>query len=317
MKNPDLLLSNIKEIHFNNLETDFKAEVVAKGLLQNAIPFNQLMARRLANNSRSFNKDVKALTLSHFDWDENAVVIETYKDSIYDYLPEGMVHKPNLGSMKNGIENIILEIRRQKEAENNSRAFFQPFEMESFYTLLAATIEESNYDNCNKKNKNIEVIGSLWPLLHSLHPDTAQIFIYLLPFFHQVRGNKAWFEKCMIAFLQLNVTVTFEPNIVDSIEDDDSLLLSNMLLGISSILNGKHTDGERNWIVNIGPIPYTSLKDYLPESKFRSLLKEIYSYCLPATAIVFENFITEKETTSFVLPLGNEDKNFLGFSTFL
>jgi hypothetical protein len=44
-----------------------------------------------------------------------------------------------------------------------------------------------------------------------LDKQNAYIFIYILPFFHQIRGDKRWFERCMTAFLQTPVKVTFAP----------------------------------------------------------------------------------------------------------
>jgi hypothetical protein len=63
-------------------------------------------------------------------------------------------------------------------------------------------------------------------LINQLDKKNACIFIYILPFFHQIRGNKSWFERCMTAFLQTPVKVTFAPNIIDGVEEeDDSMLL--------------------------------------------------------------------------------------------
>ncbi|WP_449398039.1 hypothetical protein [Chryseobacterium wanjuense] len=79
-----------------------------------------------------------------------------------------------------------------------------------------------------------------------LDQQNAYIFIYILPFFHQIRGDKKWFERCMTAFLQVPVEVTFSPNVIDGIEEnDDSMLLGNSRLGVTYIPSGRHMDGQQ------------------------------------------------------------------------
>lgn len=79
-------------------------------------------------------------------------------------------------------------------------------------------------------------------------------------------------------------------------EEDSSILLGNSRLGVTYIASGKHMDGERNWIVNIGPIPYDEMKNYIPGHPFRKVLQALYDYCLPVSVDIEENFITEKKS---------------------
>lgn len=100
----------------------------------------------------------------------------------------------------------------------------------------------------------------------------------------------------MTAFLQIPVMVTFAPNIIDGVEEnDDSMLLGNSRLGVTYIPSGKHMDGQRNWVVNIGPIPYGEMKKYINGSPFRKVLNAMYDYFLPVSVDIEENFITEKK----------------------
>lgn len=75
-------------------------------------------------------------------------------------------------------------------------------------------------------------------------------------------------------------------------------------------------DGERNWVVNIGPIPYNKIYRYVSGHPFRELLESIYDYLMPVTVKIFENFITENNANSFVLG-GNKNTSRLGYSTFI
>ena len=142
--------------------------------------------------------------------------------------------------------------------------------------------------------------------------------MHILPFFHQIRGDKKWFERCMTAFLQVPVEVTFSPNVIDGIEkNNDSMLLGNSRLGVTYIPSGRHMDGQRNWVVNIGPIPYEDMKKYIPGSPFRNVLQALYDYFLPVTVDIEENFVTEKVEYSFSLMDDERNASRLGYSTFL
>jgi len=178
-------------------------------------------------------------------------------------------------------------------------------------------MQENNYDISSEGSLLVDVLSDLFPLLKAIERKTARIFVFLLPFFHAIRGNKKWFEKCLKAFLQIPVRIDFLPNRVENIGAvSSSLVLSQMRLGQSSLLSGSHLDGERNWGIYYGVIPYESLNHYMLGAPLRQLLQVLYDYCLPVQASVEEFFITERKQDSFTLALeGNLNR--LGYSTFL
>ena len=304
-------------IAYNNLYTDYRAEAVALNLMKYYRDVDEFFLTRLGGNDRAFRKDVESIAGHIQDLEQKAVSIYTYRESIYDYLPEGVFHPPSLGNYRNGVSDIIFQVQKQKKTEAGARRFFRPFEMESYYVLLSALFEETHYDLVSNSDALMNIIYELWPLLKQFDVPAAKVFTCLLPFFHAARGNKDWLEKCLTAFLQVPVKIFFTPNKINDIEEAATpLTLSQIRLGISTVLNGSHADGERNWDIHIGIIPYDKLKDYLPASNLRKLLRLLYSYCIPATVMVEEHFITEKKQDSFVL--GKDvHTNLLGYSTFL
>ncbi|WP_228454047.1 type VI secretion system baseplate subunit TssG [Chryseobacterium fistulae] len=303
---------------YNKLQTDFKAEAVAVNLLKYHRKVSDIFIERIGIKDRAYLKDIKNISSNYWGFDEEILTIETYREGIYDYLPEGLFHPPSLGASRRNIETVVKEIRKQKRVEEDARKFFRPFELEIFYAEVNALLTEINFDVANDTDTLLDTINELWPLIKMLDRQNAYIFIHILPFFHHIRGDKAWFEKCMTAFLQVPVNVTFVPNIIDNIEDyDHSLLLGNSRLGVTYIPSGKHMDGQRNWVINVGPIPYQDMEKYVPESPFRKILQAIYDYFLPLTVDIKENFITEKKEYSFSLENDNKNANHLGYSTFL
>ncbi|MCA6066424.1 type VI secretion system baseplate subunit TssG [Chryseobacterium sp. RG1] len=310
--------NNIVEMNYNKLQTDFKAEAVAVNLLKYHRAVSNIFIDRLGINDRAYLKDIKGISSHFLGFDEEVFTIETYREGIYDYLPEGLFHPPSLGTSRKNVETVVKEIRKQKRVEEDARKFFKPFELEIFFTEISALLKEFDFDISSDTDSLLDTISELWPLVEMLDKQNAYIFIYILPFFHQIRGDKRWFERCMTAFLQMPVEVTFTPNVIDKIEEnDDSMLLGNSRLGVTYIPSGTHMDGQRNWVVNIGPIPYSEMKKFIDGSPFRKVLYTLYDYFLPVSVDVKENFITEKQEYSFALEDDERNANRLGYSTFL
>ena len=309
---------NIINMYYNKLQTDFKAEAVAVNLLKYYRAVSNIFIERIGINDRAYLKDIKSISSSYLGFDEEVITIETYREGVYDYLPEGLFHPPSLSTSRKNVESVVKEIRKQKKVEEDARKFFRPFELEIFFTEISSLLKEYDFDIASDTDTLLETISELWPLLNMLDKQSAYIFIHILPFFHQIRGDKRWFERCMTAFLQVPVEVTFTPNVVDDIgKDDDSMLLGNSSLGVTYITSGKHMDGQRNWVVNIGPIPYSDVKKYIPGNPFRKVLQALYDYFLPVSVDVEENFITEKKDYSFLLEDDERNTCRLGYSTFL
>lgn len=310
--------NNIVDMHYNKLQTDFKAEAVAVNLLKYHRAVSNIFIDRIGINDRAYLKDIKSISSNYLGFDEEVFTIETYREGIYDYLPEGIFHPPSLGASRKNVATVVREIRKQKRVEEDARKFFKPFELEIFFTEISALLKESDFDISSDTDALLNTVSELWPLIKMMDKQNAYIFIYILPFFHQIRGDKKWFERCMSAFLQVPVNVTFSPNVIERVEEhDDSMLLGNSRLGVTYIPSGSHMDGQRNWVVNIGPIPYMEMKKYIKGNVFRKVLQAMYDYFLPVNVEVEENFITEKQEYSFALDNDERNASRLGYSTFL
>ena len=306
----------IEQLNYNTLGTDFKLEVVVTNLLKYYNMNSNMFIKRIGINDRPYLKDLKNIYTNNYGLNEETVVLETYRESIYDYLPEGLFHPPSLGDFNKSVENVVNEIRKQKSVEENARNFFQPFEIEIFNTEIAALLKETEFDIADKSGELVETISELWPLLKKVDADTAKTF-YILPFLHEVRGNKRWIERFLSAFLKLNVGIVFQPNIINHKDDEEGYTtLGKTKLGITFIPNGKHMDGERNWQINIGPIPYSEIIKYVAGHPFRDLLQAVYDYLIPVSVKIIENFVTVKTKQSFLVT--NTDKSArLGYSTLI
>lgn len=302
---------------YNQLQTDYRVEAVAANILKYYSPEANILIKRIGLNDRAYLKDIKGISSSFYDLDEENIIIETYREGIYDYMPEGIFHPPSLGISSKNVDSVVREMRKQKLVEEDARKFFHPFELEFFYTHVSALLKESEFDSESKTDSLLDFAIELWPILAKIDVDSAKVLVNLLPFIHEVRGNKDWIERFLSAFLRVPVEITFVPNNIEAQDDKEGITaLGTARLGITLIPMGKHMDGDRNWKINIGTIPYQELHHYIPGSAFRQLLTEIYDFFVPVSVKIFENFITEKDANSFMIDM-KKDTNRLGYSTFL
>lgn len=310
---------HITELRYNNLETDFRVEAVVANLLKYQYSNSDFFIKRIGTSERPNGKDLKSIYTSHYGLDGEYIILESYRESIYDYLPEGFFHPPSLGNYSShNIESVINEIRKQKEVEENARKFFQPFEIEIFKTEIAALLKESEFDVADSSDTLLNILSELWPLLTEVDKDISRIFFFILPFLHKVRGKKEWIEKFLSAFLETKVEISFVPNVIHHSDDEEGFTtLGKARLGISFIPNAKHWDGERNWQINIGPIPDSKIEKFVSGHPFRDLLHKFYDYLLPVSVKFFENFITIKTQESFYISSSNPYSSRLGFTTFI
>ncbi len=107
--------NNIVDMNYNKLQTDFKAEAVAVNLLKYHRAVSNIFIERVGVNDRAYLKDIKSITSSYLGFDEEVFTIESYREGIYDYLPEGLFHPPSLGASRKNVDTVVREIRRQKE----------------------------------------------------------------------------------------------------------------------------------------------------------------------------------------------------------
>jgi hypothetical protein len=304
-----------RESQVNTLDTDYRAEVVAAALMQYGMAAEDLLVRR-GSGARAAGKDIRSWYREGTPNGQHRMVIDTNREGMYDYMPEGVFHSPTLGGADQPLEDIIARMRREKQAEQDARRFFVPFETAATYTELSALYYENLVDDAGHNEELLQILHELWPLLDVLDLPSARIFIHLLPFFHAARGNRRWFEKCLSAFLGVPVTVGFTANVVEVPDRLEDVLLQHARLGISTVLCGPHHDGNRNWHISIGPVPHEGLARFLPGSALNALLQSVYHHCLPATAWCSQYCLTERNETSFTLTEASQG-TYLGYSTFL
>lgn len=307
----------ISRLELNRFDTDYRPEAVVANIIKYYHQYANIFFKRVGANHRPYRKDLRNLYETTYGLDEETLVVESYREGFYDYLPEGLFHPPDNDGFERGAATMIQKIQEQKTAEKNIRAFFQPFEQEFFYTQIAALIKETEFDIQDKSGALVQVVSEFWPFLKKVKAHDAKVLLYILPLIHQVRAKKAWIEQFLSAFLRIPVKIDYVPNVIKmNRENADDVRLGDALLGISLIPSGDHGDGLRNWQVNIGPIPHQEIYKFIPGHPFRELLRKIYDYLAPLNVDVYERCITKNEAGAFILGDHNNHSR-LGYSTFI
>lgn len=301
---------------YNTLSTDFKVEAVAANLLKYYDEDASIFLKRVGINDRPHLKDVKSIYSAPIELKEVATVIETYRESIYDYLPEGLFHPPSLGVPIQNVDSAVKQIRRQRKIEDEARKFFQPFELEFFYTEVSALLKEAEFYTNDPSNALVETMGKLWPILEKVDVDTARTLSGILPFLHEIRGNRDLIERFISAFVNAEATISFVPNTIDESDDTEGLArLGQTKLGQSLIPNGTHQDGLRNWQINIGPVDYQDIVKFIKGHPFWELMEDLYDYLMPLSVKITTRILTDRQKEAFILDDSSGGR--LGFSTFI
>ncbi|PZF72746.1 type VI secretion system baseplate subunit TssG [Taibaiella soli] len=302
--------------HPNGLKTDFKAEVVAAALLQFYDSAQSVYIKRLGNRGRAKKKDIARIWEDHMSLTPCDIVIEVNREGIYDYMPEGVFHKPTLGKIKHGTEAVIAAIREQRRQENDNRLFFSPFEQETFLQEIFALSIEQRIDNKGLHDNLLQLIYPLWPLLEQLDTATAKIFIYLLPFFYMASGNKKWFTKILQSLLGYPITITEVPHLMKIDRHHPEIDFRIKRLGISTVLTGDHFDGNTNWQLTIGPVDAKDATAFLPNSKMNQLLLAIYENFAPEETEIKQK-LSIRHKPFRLSNRKNEWSGHLGYTTFI
>lgn len=301
---------------YHSLHTDYKTEVIAFNIWKYHPAIDDVFLRRLGSNNRSFNKDLKGIKRECSDEIEEVISVESYREGIYDYLPEGIFHPPSFKYAQKNIADVVDQIRQEKIVEQKARTFFRPFELETFFCHLKTLELAASFDGLDKQNYFFDLLEELWPFFKLLTSENKKIFAYLLPVFHRARGKKVWIEKCLNTCFKIPVDICFTPNKITALDErSPSLILGDMYMGVNFILIGDHFDGEMNWKFELGPIPYDDLHLYREGAPFRVLLQGIYECCLPIAVSAEVVVVTRRNEHSFTIE--NNNNSLLGYSTYL
>ncbi len=316
-KHKRILDLEIRSKEANLLGTDFRSEVVAANLIQQGYDPEKIMIIRQGAAKRGFSKDIEKTSLEYSQEDlSDKLVIKTNKECIYDILPEGIFHQPKAKRGTKDKEDIIDEIKRQRQEEFFARKFFQPFEVELDNLLVDFNLFETQYDKRTLHANFIKIFTPYWPVLKVLGREQAVLLLYIIPLVHQIRNKFKDIEEAMSLILETSVQIKQ----LKLEQKNSSNLFESCLrekrLGVDLVLGNTFDDGQLDLKVIIGPLSVEKMEFYLKDPNGIAILNMLYKLFFPAALFVIQEFRLNPKDADFILS-GENKNSYLGINTFL
>lgn len=299
----------------NRIDTDYRAEVIAAILLEEANrPLDHLLLNRTPSIARPHTKDIASIRQEPGYDGIKKWILESHREGLYEMLPEHLFHEPTLGSLQSAEEEILIRIRKQRTEEAKARTFFSPFEQEITYLNILMYVQELRI--CKTESDDlIHIFEAAWPFLRTIEPSAARMFIHILPFLHQVKGNFHWAEHYISLFASVPVTIRECAGMLPPLADDSAYTLGNQALGDTMLLYGPASTGELDLEICIGPVPAAQIERYLPGAPFNAVLEALYRHLIPFHKAYTQKIIPETTAQTFVL--NDTSLNVVGYTAYL
>lgn len=223
--------------YINNLESNFRSDVVAAGMVDSGIDADKIVILRRQGNIRQTDKEVVDVEYKQ-DYEGNGRdvwLIKANRQGIYDQLPEGMFHDSS-GMAENSKEAIVHSFRRQNMQERLIRKFFSFYEAEAEYTRVDIQLAELRYDRPDKHRAFVDTMSGLWPVVRDMDSRTAMLFIRTVPYIAQIRGSYG--QTAQAISMITGHSVRIEDGFRSHTPQVKSVRLAEMKLGVNSALRG-------------------------------------------------------------------------------
>lgn len=286
----------------NKLDTDFKAETVAAGLIESGLDANKILIVRKSGNKRHVSKDIFSLenVFSQQDLMEY-LYIYTSRSSIYDAIPENVFHQPLNTAKKKTQEDVIKEIRRHRQEEFYARSFFRPFEMVIDRLLIDVHLYECKFDKKNFYSNLKDILSRHSPVLKLMNLKQAVYFIKVIPVLRETTKDLNLLGQILTIILDAPVKIEIGESSTIKVSNPSTILDDNWKLGVNSVLGSTLKDGYRDIDITIGPMDPERIISFYPQRENETLLKKLLAMTLPANIKRNITFETIQELSGFRL----------------
>ncbi|MDU1906447.1 MAG: type VI secretion system baseplate subunit TssG [Dysgonomonas sp.] len=299
----------------NTLDTNFRAEVIASGMIENGLDPDKLLIVRHKGNKKEVSKDVDKTEYqySYFDMMEY-LYIYTNRESIYDSLPEGLFHLTSSSGKQRTKEDIINEIRVQRDKEKLIRKFFHPFEIAIDKILIEAQAYEQKYDKAHFYSNLTDIVKEYWDILKYLNTGQALLFIKVVSIIDKIPGNLDLTANAMSVILNCPVSISEGEKSKLYLDNKDRVKLKNWKLGINSVLGNSVKYGAPDLVINIGPVSLSQMKLFEVNQTNELILNELINLMIPFNRNTVIKYETVKSDSRFRLS-GKDHTAYLGINT--
>ena len=303
-----------------NIETDFKAEVIAAEMAENGVNPEQIMIVMLGPQKRTFSKDVESVTEENSDYDhKDYTLVKTHKEGIYDMLPEGLFHTTATPKSATTDKDIIRFMKKQRAEELDARRFFLPYEVAINHLRMQMCMYEGRLDKGSHHTELVHVFSGHWEIFRYFDNRQSGIFLQLLPLIHDLRDNYPVAETIFELILTLKVSITLQQQSLIKPKVPIYSTLANSMLGINFTTGNKvYNSGEDEIKVKLAPLTNLQLKQFNVGEKNQKILELLCDYLLPAHIDVITEFeLTDIDKTTRLADGKNDYNSTMGLNTYL
>lgn len=301
----------------NTLESDFRAEVVAAGLIAGGNIGEKTLIVRQRGDKRHVSKDIGKIESRYSSYDMmEYLYIQTNRFGIYDSLPEGIFHQPHSSKSQRTKEDILHEIRSHRNEEFFARRFFQPFEMVFDKLLIAAHEYEQRFDKASFHSNLSAIFEEQWDVLRLLSLNQALLFIKVIPVIAEVSQDRDLTEKVIATLLGFGVSLHEAKKSYNRLDPENRIKLRQWKLGVNSVL-GSYTPGDDvDLVITIGPLSPQQMKLFEPGKNNDLIVRKLIDMILPFDRRVQIKYRIHTNESKFRLS-GATHKAYLGINTTL
>lgn len=313
------ILSKIeqKRLTGNNVDTDYRAEVIAAGLLEKGVPADQVCIFRKSDAERGFSKDVADIRIEYFTQDTEYLAIYTNRQGFYDNLPEGLFHKSSGLPFRKSKAEILKEIEFHRTEERNAREFFRPLEVAINSALVDIQLVERKIDKKQTNRNFVNMFGTLWPILKLLPLNRAILCMEIISILADSTPTLYFATEVMTLLLDIPVTVRTRKSIPTKLDKEHLRPLSKMKLGIDMILGNTFDDGIENIDIRLGPMSDERIRYYSKTQEGCDILEYLTTMLLPADRTFRVIFLPIKEEKRWVISNDRKKASLLGINSFI
>ncbi|MBP1164645.1 MULTISPECIES: type VI secretion system baseplate subunit TssG [Chryseobacterium] len=298
----------------NSLPYDIRAEVIINNLLENDdLQSEDFIIEKDGQFSRAYRYDILDSGISNYSFGSASFFkLVLSRDSIYDMLPENIVHDISSDTAEKNVDVMIQEYRIKKQDQKNARLFFQPFENEIFnYGVRFEAFEQDFF--CQLHGSTFpKLFYELFGISTDVPSEMASRLIRILPFAYKIVGNTALTIEVLSLLLEEEVRIS-KKSWKKYYDDTQYSLLGDCKLGLDMV-SGNNYDHYMNHIhLSVGPLRNNCFSDYLNEGKMKLFLDLLCGYFFSAETEIEITILLSKEAESFDLNVVKD--TVLGYNT--
>lgn len=297
-KNRKSLEEIVEEI--GRISYDMRAEIIANELIENAAVLpEEIIISNQGQFSRAFRNDLVNAVIQDDNYSkQDYLTLLLSRDSIYDTLPEGLVHSLNENNTDKSVHQMIKEHKFQKKQEDEARDFFSPFENEIFH--YRTKIESVERDFLYKLNgsKPLEFFYDFWGLPNDYPPVLVSKFIQLLPYAYKIVGDIGLACQCLESIIEEKVHYV-ETSSKEYSGENQEINLGKNRLGVDFICGSNYMDYSIYLTIEIGPIADSSFENYIHNGKVKTFIECFYEHFFPMEVELKTVILMNTETEEF------------------